>query len=208
MQISVKSNINEVLKGMNDIAKQQAPYAASLAINDICDEIKGGWYKETVGKLDRPTPFTRNAFGVQYSRKTNLVGVVFTKDIQEKYLIFSEEGGSRTPKSVANVIPRGVRVNEFGNMPNKAVSRMLNDRSRYFSGIPKGWEGATPGVWRRMGTLGKSRGRGALRLEVAYVGTAHYGKRTDYQGVADRLVARRFEKNFTARLEKAIATAK
>lgn len=204
MQISVKSNIKAVLAGMNDIAKQQAPYAASLAINDTCDEIKGGWYKETIGKLDRPTPFTKNAFGVQYSRKTNLVGAVFAKDIQAGYLSWQEDGGSRAPKRVANVIPRAVPLNAYGNMTAKAVRRMLSDTKRYFSGIPRGMAGGKAGVWRRMG----KGGRATLRQEVQWFGTAQYGKRTDYQGVADRLVARRFEMLFRSRLDRAIATAK
>jgi hypothetical protein len=207
MRIDITSNAKAVLKGMEQHARQ-APYAISRAINDTADELVKAETTEIKRKVDRPTPFTMRTWAMQRSSKARLTAAVYAREIQAAYLLFSEEGGSRTPKNRANVVPEGVRVNQYGNMPNKAVKKMIADKKRYFSGVPRGWDGARPGIWRRMGTLGSGKGRKALRLEVAYIGDAHYTKRTDFHGVAQRLVQQRFETHLRKRIGEAVASAR
>ena len=62
MQININTNIKEVTKGMSSIQKKQIPFAAANAINTTLFELRKEMAKQTIKKLDRPTPFTQRGF--------------------------------------------------------------------------------------------------------------------------------------------------
>ncbi|MEL7166682.1 MAG: hypothetical protein AAGL96_14520 [Pseudomonadota bacterium] len=193
MQFGIKSNIKEVQRGLNDVARSQIPFATAMAINDVLRDIKRNWEKRLRKSIDRPTRFTMQAFAIRRANKRTLSGAIFAKDIQEEYLQWLEEGGTRKPKRRAVLVPVRQRLNKYGNIPRRAVGRAIAS-PKTFSGAPKGKPRAA-GIYQRTG-----RGRNAgLKLLVHYADDATYKPRL-------RLIAGA-AKTATARLPGAILRA-
>ncbi|WP_097804778.1 hypothetical protein [Pelagimonas varians] len=172
MDLRITSNAKQFQRGLNNAARKQVPFAMSLAINEVLNEIKRNWEKTLRRRLDNPTPFTMKAFAIKRATKRNLRGVIFAKAIQADYLLWQEDGGTRKPKRRAILVPVGQRVNKYGNMPRGAVGRVLA-MPNTFSGKPKGSSHA--GIYRRLGTKNTSRKSGAkLKLLVSYERKARY----------------------------------
>lgn len=83
--------IEELSAGLNDIARQQVPFATALALTRTARKAKGMLYGEMRSKLDRPSPFTvpgpgfegNDAMGsmrVEQATKDRLFAVVKMKD--------------------------------------------------------------------------------------------------------------------------------
>lgn len=79
MRVDIKSNIKEVTKGMSSIQKKQIPFATANAINITLFELRKEMAKQTVKKLDNPTPFTQRGFLVEKANKSKLFGSLFAK---------------------------------------------------------------------------------------------------------------------------------
>ena len=203
MEISVRSNIKEFTRGVNDLVKRQVPFAASKTINTIAYELsKQEFVSEMDSQLDKPTRFTRQAFVYQQSTKRNLTSIVRAKQIQKSYLHWQVDGGHRAPKNRAIPIPVGQKRNAYGNMPKGAVKRLAGNK-KTFSGIPRGRK--TPGIYQRTG----KKGRGGLKLMVKWQPEgANYHKRIDFLSVAERVVRARFPRLMSANLAAAIRTAR
>lgn len=174
---------------MNGIAKKDMPFVSSVALNKTAWDLKRELDKELEKSLDRPTPFTKKAVRVRNSSKKHLVAYLAIAPIQANYLRFAIHGGTRRPQGRALLYPVGQRVNKYGNMPRRAVSRLANS-PRTFSGIPRGR--TTPGLYKRVGAKGKK----GLRLMVSYQSRADYKKRFDFYGVSEKTALKVMGKNF------------
>lgn len=201
MHFGIKSNIKEVERGLNDVARRQMPYAVSVAINDVLKDIKRNSEKRLRRQLDRPTPFTLKAFGIRYANKRSLTGTVFVKDAQTKYLKWAEDGGSRKPKGRAIAVPVKQRLNKYGNMPKGALKRAIA-KPTVFTGAPKGRPGA-PGVYQR---LGKDNSK--LKLLASFEPVARYKPRLGFKTGARRTAKARLPGALYRALTKAIANAR
>ena len=205
MKISVKHNVHAVLKGMDDIARKQMPFAVSRALNDTADELVKAETMEIKRKVDRPTPFTMRTWAMLRSNKARLQSVVYAKDIQAEYLSILNTGGTRSPKGKAIPIPQHSSIiNQYGNMPNKAIAKRYGNKSKYFSGVPKGGKYSTPGLYQRMGRGGRS----AIRLVASWEDKATYHAMLAFDSLADRLVKQRFEQHLRKRIAEAVETAR
>lgn len=167
--MSIVSNIRDVERDLSDFARKQLPFATSLAINATLDDIHKNETRRLERTIDRPTPFTRKAYGRKRANKFTLAGAVFAKDIQAGYLKRLEKPSTRLPKGRAIVIPRKVRLNKYGNMPKGRVKKALAS-PKVFSGRPRG--GGAPGIYQRMGR----KGRGRLVRLIDYAKRAVYRK--------------------------------
>lgn len=192
--INVAVNTSACVKYLGDVAAKQLPYAAMVALNNTAFLVKADEVTALSTHLDRPTPFTQRAYEVVKASKARLTASVRARAIQGAYLSWQVDGGTRGPKARAIVLPRDVRLNAYGNMTKGAVKSMLKDKARYFSGSPRG--GGVAGIWRRMGTKGKSKGRGKLTLMVAYTGQASYKPRLPFMPIAEVTVGRVFRGEF------------
>ncbi len=204
MQVSIRSNIKDVLRDFSDVKKQHVPGALSLAINDTLFELKKLYPAEMKQVFDKPVPFTTNpnAWQVKKSTKTMLTGIIRLKDVQASYLHWQITGGTRTPKKRMIPIPQqgGSQTAYHGGLKRnwKAV---LANKSKFFSGVPKGFPSATPGVYMRMGVTKKRKAGHRIRLEIAWEPKAEYGKRWNLYESSYNLVRRTFETNFRKRLQ-------
>ncbi|MFL9926012.1 hypothetical protein PQR62_17175 [Herbaspirillum lusitanum] len=113
---SVSHNIGEQAKSLKASAKQ-IPFAAAKGLTATAKDAQGKLTSALPNQLDRPTPFTMKAFGIEPATKQKLYAKVFVKQDQLKYLGFQIAGGVRTPVRRALVVPKGVRLNQYGNRP-------------------------------------------------------------------------------------------
>lgn len=193
------------MRDLSDTARDQVPYATSLAINATLDDIEKNSAKHMRKAMDRPTPFTLRAFAKRKSSKRNLAGVVFAKDAQAAYLQYLESGGTRGPKKRAIPIARSLRKNKFGNMPKGAVGRALTSPN-VFSGTPKG--GGEPGIYRRLGATEKKKAGRRLDRMVDYVRAATYQPRFGWKRAARKTADAQFPVHFWRAMRRALDTAR
>ena len=198
MRFDLRHNIRNVQRGLDDVARNQVPFAMSRAINDTLADIVKNMGKRMQRVIDRPTPFTLKAFGMKRAGKRTLAGSVFAKDAQAKYLQWLETGGTRTPKGVGMPVPGlAARVNKYGNLPRGRVGTVLSS-GKGFSGSPHA--GDPSGVYQRVGKR--------LRLVAVWVGSATYKPVLGFADTARKTSAARIAGHIAKRLKAAIASAK
>ncbi|SNT28817.1 hypothetical protein SAMN06265795_12231 [Noviherbaspirillum humi] len=190
---SVKHNIAEVVKGLNDVAKTQLPFAIAKGLTDTAKEVRIKMTDALPNQFDKPTPFTMRAFGYTPATKARQIATVFVRHEQLKYLQFQIDGGVRSPARRALLIPKGVRLNQYGNMTRGAIKKLLS-RPDVFSGKVDG----VPGIYQRKG--------GKVILLVAYADQVKYRRRYPFAEIGQRAVSKAFDGHFSAAIAKAVAT--
>lgn len=80
-EISIKSNVDEMVKGLDAIRRKQIPYATRLTVNKLAENSKRHMVMtEIPSKLDRPTRYTLNMMRVKYASRNNLRATIKVKD--------------------------------------------------------------------------------------------------------------------------------
>tara|TARA_R110000803_G_C11873675_1_gene308776 strand:- start:89 stop:766 length:678 start_codon:yes stop_codon:yes gene_type:complete len=224
MKISVKTNIKDVTRGMSRIQRKQIPFAASQTLNQLAFDLtkrkaKGVLGEATATTFDKKrgkgsTPFTQRNFFFEKSTKKNLTAFVFWDIRNADYMRFQVKGGVRSPRSKAIVVPTKnskKHLNAFGNFKKGAVTEMLRDKSKYFSGSPLGAKGGkSEGIWERYGRSTK-RGGQKVRKVASYTQSARYSPRFPFVAIVQRSVSDKssgFNSKFRENLRRALATAK
>ena len=196
MQVSIKNNIKEVTKGLNGIQKKQVPYATMLAINNTLFQLKKEMGKQTVKKLDRPTPATQKGFLFTKATKARLIGVLFMKDFVEDYMKYQINGGIRSSGHSFVVPTKNSRLNKFGNIIGKRSGLIKNSKQFFgsFNGIT--------GVYERT-NKGKK-----IKLIHALVKSVTYTPKFPFYKIAKSLTDSVFSRNFAKALNHAIRSRK
>lgn len=180
MQISVTSNIREVSRGLNRIQRKQIPFAASLALNDVAFEAgpKGKVLAEKADKTFKggATRFTQRGFKVKKATKRSLTAEVFVDERQAQYMRFQINGGTRFPLRNALLIStERTRLNRFGNITPATYKQIINNKQKYFKGVPKGKSGQNyEGIWERYGRSKRHPGGQRIRMVARYIDKAQY----------------------------------
>lgn len=193
------------MRDLSDTARDQVPFATSLAINATLDDVEKNSVKHMRKAMDRPTPFTLKANAKRRASKRNLSGVIFVKDAQASYLQWLETGGTRGPKKRAIPIARSLRLNKYGNMPKGSVARTLAGPN-VFSGTPKG--GGQPGIYRRLGATADKKAGHQLDRVVDYVRSASYQPRLGWKRAASKTANAQFPVHFWRAMRRALSTAR
>ena len=200
--------------------QRQTPFATALALTRIAQDVK----KAETGllkTLDRPTPYTLRAIAIRPATKERLESRVFVKDESvkgvpaAKYLMPQYRGGRRRHKSHEKLLQRfgqmpsgwyavpgkDVRLNRYGNVTGAQITKILSDlrsmydpqqnraegrKGRYF--VMRNRYGRATGVYER---VGKKRVKSILH----YVRDVHYRKRLDFDGVAVKVIERRYKQH-------------
>lgn len=193
MEISIKDNVKDVVRYLNDVQKKQVPYATSRAMNDALVAAQN----DIVAELPRRFTLRKKwwlkqqptGIKVQFTRKTDLKGAVFTNvyfaEIQEK-------GGVKTPKSGKNLaLPTDAVPKRYRQ--SRGAREMVAAKAKVF---------ATPkGIFRR-------RSKKKLEILWSFTRTARIMPRFSFVRIARYSVQRSFPKHFDKWLQKALATAK
>lgn len=155
------------------------------------------------GIFDRPTYFTQRGFYTLAATPANLRATLGVMDKQAEYLQYQIEGGSRSSPAGLK-LPSAISLDGYGNIP-RGLIRALITRA-------KSGKRATPGQARRFsiktsdvlvyGDPGNGMPRGIYRRDatahklipviVFPRAKAHYRRRFDFHGMAEREVDRVF----------------
>jgi hypothetical protein len=210
IHISVRHDFDRLSRTLDNFSKKQLPFAAARALTTVARDAGDDFTRSLPQKLDRPTPFTRKAIGIVSARKNNLRAVVLIKDRQASYLRYQEEGGRRDPKRKALAMPVGMRLNQYGNMANKAIARLVG-QPNVFVGTVNG----VGGIWRRpprgtrrdgtYGTVGADKG---LKLLAAFRPHATYMPRLGFGETVGLSVKQHFSRRMREALVQALKTAR
>jgi len=205
MSITIKSNVPGFVSGLDKLAKKQAPFAASRALNNTAWKVKAAEEKGVSTHIDRATPFTKKSVRVKKSTKKYLTAAVFFMPVASKYLKPIVEGEKEVyKKGGGKLIPATEKMqNQFGNAPRKTVIKsLLSDKKRYFSGTPTGRK--TKGIYRRLGTSHDKK----LQLLFTWSNEMDHREVYPFYDIADKEVKRVFERELKKAMDYAIKTAK
>ena len=208
--IEMSVNLDAIFDQLDNIQEKQIPFAVAMALTETAKDADRALKAQLHQKFDRPVRFTERAFSVTYAKKRKPVAVIAIRPIQYEYLKYQIDGGTRLPKKKKHPIPKGVKLNKFGNMPKGKIQKLLA-KPNTFEATIKG----VSGIWERghytkrgnWSSAGKRRST-AIKLLVRYVPKADYDKRYPYYEIIHGVVANRFNRNFDQAWRKALATAK
>lgn len=207
----------ELLSRMDDLARQQAPFAIAKAMTATVRQAKTAEERYIPQAFEKPTPFTQRGVAITAATKKNLTASVFMKDIQARYLQAEAEGGQRELKTFEQkfsaaghaqvALPgRGAELNQYGNLTKARIKRIAADLAktgkakRFFLGAPKG-HSLPPGVYARVN--GKS-----LIPVLVFASAATYQKRFKFDEVGRATIKAEFNPNMTKAWADALKTAR
>lgn len=116
MQINVRSNVDDVLRGIREVREDQIPFATARALTQTASSLKAQLEATMPRVFDRPTPFTLNSVYFKPATKASLTAQVGLKDFIPKgtpasvYLQAQVHGGSRTQKKMESALTRNAGV--------------------------------------------------------------------------------------------------
>lgn len=211
MQISIKADIDRLTRNLNDVQRRQIPFATSRALNDVVKTIAMKSLRQKAQEVFEggATSFTKTGFRYEKSNKQNLMAKVFIDGARADFLRFQIAGGTRFPKNRALMIPtKHTKLTKLGNIKRSEYAKIINDRAKYFSGIPKGLQGDhLAGIWERYGRQNKARTGQKIRMVAKYRSRGQYQPKFPYADTVAGVVfgrkdgvAERFQKRLAAAL--------
>lgn len=219
--ISVKSNINEVLGWTARLSKQYE-FAVASSLTAVVKQAQAAMPDAVEQDLDRPTRFTKQAFGISAARKDKLTASVFVKRLQAEYLAFQVYGGTRTPAKKALRLPAEVQLDAFGNMPKGLIKQLISrarinkrvtkTQSKRF-GVSQGLDlfygdpgnGRPPGIYKR---IERGQRDQLVPIIVFPKQPAKYKRRFNFHAAARRVVVANYERTLLQAWARAKATAR
>lgn len=209
-QISVRTNVKEVTKGLTKLQRQQIPFATSVALNKTGQLVlaglqrtaqktfDGGATPSTLRALKPPKGLKGRRHNIIFSTKRDLRTTIFLPDWAANYLKYQIDGGIRpTDGSGTGVPTRNRRLNKYGNIPGRR-SGLVKGNKQFISTI-KGIDG----VWERHGPKGRN-----VRLLIAFEKNPKYRKKFTYFETATKMAKIHFSRKLKISLDKAIRTAR
>ena len=198
MQIKIKDNIKQFTKGLSKVQKKQIPFATAQAINNTLFGLKKEMAKQTVKKLDRPTPFTQKGFLIDKAKKTKQIGVLRIKSEVADYLKWQIDGGVKSgAKKIPVPITKNKRLNKFGNIAGKRTG-LVKGKKEFIATI-----GGATGVWKQ-GRKGQQP-----TLLIKFHDSVKYDKKPfDFYKIGKSYINNTYDRQFKKSLIKALRSAK
>ena len=200
MQIKIKDNIKQFTKGLSSFEKKQIPFAVATGINTTLFGLRKEMGKQTVKKLDSPTPATQKGFTIKKANKRNLTGALAIKDFVADYLKYQIDGGIRqTGKKIPVPYTQNARLNKFGNIPNKRKGLIKRPTKQFIAKI-----GGVSGVFQRSGRGGKQ-----VKLLIAFEDSVTYDKKPfPFYKIGKGYINSVYSRNLARAFAKAMRTAR
>lgn len=151
--INVTSNVQEVIRKLSDLQKEQVPFALAHALTMTAQRVKDAQVREMRDVFDRPTPYTLDSLFTRPATKTNLTAFVWLKSDTskgtpaDKYLMPQIKGGERRLKRFEKALQRvgalppdyvavpgeAAKLDSYGNMSRGQIVQILS----YFQAFPE-----------------------------------------------------------------------
>lgn len=209
--INVRSDVDAFAATLAQAGRQQLRFATALALTRLAREVEIDTRTKLIpGSFDKPVPFTQRAFRVIPANKSRLTSEVTLKDAQraagyDSLFRTEEQGGVRRPERRALVVPTRIRTNAYGNIPNRAVRKLVAQKAGVFLARPGdvgGRSGKWGGVYQRIGR-GKNR---RLRLLVSFFDRARYAPRFPWHKHVQQIAKARLPALLRQAMAQAMAT--
>lgn len=211
------TGLPELMRRMNDIAHNQAPFAVAKAMTMTVRDAKKAEDAHILSSFDRPTSFTKRAVAFEGATKKKLSASVFVKDDQAKYLEPQAIGGRRDFKPFEEqfadagapkvALPgRGAVLNQFGNVSKARIKKIAADLNssggakRFFKGKPKGQD-LPEGIYARVNNNQQ------IAPLFVFANAAVYQKRFNFSEIGKDTINEKFEANLMAAWASALSTA-
>lgn len=153
MLINIATNVEEVLRELDEVQYRQMPYATMVAINNTMAKVVAAEEREIRDVFDRPTPSTQGSIARTYASKQKLTARTYLKDFSgkgtpaTKYLTSQIEGGARRMKRFeialqsVGALPTGFRavpgdaakMDAYGNIDRGQIVQIL----AFFKAFPE-----------------------------------------------------------------------
>lgn len=211
MQISVRSNIKEVTRGLSRLEKKHIPKATRNAINETLFGLGKALSREMRSVFDEPTVFTtgsekRSPFIYEKADLKKLAGEIRFKKKQAGYLRWQVKGGVQQPSGTAIPVPQRKYQAKHGGLKPKWKS-VLNKPDHFSCTVKKlgGGSESRPGIFKitKKGKWSKREKRRVGRrfeLVIGWEKQAKYEERFHFHEFSKRYVRRHFARNFREKL--------
>lgn len=140
------SSLREQVEELNDLEREQLPFATALALTRTAESVEEFLVGQMRTRFDRPTPYTLNSLRVFPATKTKLVARVWMKDEAvkaapaTKWLSPEIYGGQRNDKRAEvmlrakGILPdgkfvvpgKGAKLDRYGNISRGQLTQALS----------------------------------------------------------------------------------
>ena len=222
MKIDVKQDLDRVRRDLGAM-REQVPFAASVAINDVARKSQAAIPPLLERVLDRPKPFTtKSPVFLKFSTKTNLEATVGLKDKQASYLAALLSGQERKQKPIEQKFmgryfmpSRGLPLDAYGNVSKAtmlAIVRAVTSGAPIWKGkrvflVPDG-QRLPAGVYAGDKVKAKRRENKAEPLLVFVKRAPRYRRVIEFAAEVERVVRSEFASAFERAYRRAVETAR
>jgi hypothetical protein len=122
--LTVRVDLSETLAQMDDLQREQVPYAASLALTGVAGHAQSATVEQIKAKLHMPTRYTLDALFIKPATKARLESMVYVKDGKgaRRYT------DARFPSLGAQYVAEGLNA-------DKTIGHLFKGGSREWKGI-------------------------------------------------------------------------
>ncbi len=207
LSLNVTSNIDQVIRRLDNIEKQQVPFAISGAINDVLFDVR----KQIVGVTGprsfdiRNRRFLNAALRVRKATKRNLTGEVFDT-LGRGQLERHASGGIKRPRGQHIAIPG--RDIEGKRTRGGAIRKALRPRNVLSKAGRR--QAFTTTFKSGQRAIVRRRTKKRLPLQVLYLleRNVRIRRTFPFHRDAERVAQRNFRRHFDRRLRQALRTAR
>jgi hypothetical protein len=212
--ITIKLDVRDAQAKLSAFAKNQLPYALSLAVNDLAFQAMRAENARMPTVFKNPKPFTRRATQVESkATKGDPTAVVSVRPGQAKYLAPYEVGGVHVLPGKALLNPKDINLDKYGQLQKGRIKRLLARPDVFVANIR-----GISGIWQRLTNLVDQKGNkvspnvrtgsGRIKLLIRFGTALPVNKSLGWNAAAEALLTSQWPATFNRAMTKAISTAK
>lgn len=209
MRLAIQTNVADLAKDLEDLARKQVPFATALALTRTAQDVRGH-LRETLGDYF----VTRNkwvAGSMQMTKATKATLEAHAGTVYEP-MALQDEGGQKTGKDGGTVaVPVAARADETKRTtPATWPGRLAKKRDFFLATFGDGVVGKASdgsggvGIFQRIGRRAEKK---HLKLWWLIEPEVHVEPRWPFEDLARATVERELVDNFWSAMEQAMATA-
>lgn len=233
MTTTIKLNSKNFDKKLNDLARDQMPFAAARALTLTAKDAQKLLKIKMKSVFDRPTPYILNSTRIRPAKKRDLKATVlfknesFKSQAPSEYMLVHTKGGTRPdkrsekllrsrgllPNGYQAVPGAGVRLNRYGNVTRGQIQKVLSnigaqfDRAQNTTTKQKQYFVGSPGG-APLGVWERKKNNRVSPIFIFVKREPRYRAIFPFEQAVQSVVRTRLQLNLKRSLQIAVATAK
>ena len=209
MELSITNNINSIARGLSKQAKKQVPFAMAKTLTKLAFKAMKEEKRQAPRYLEKPTPFTIRGFKYKKATKRNLISLVYVLDKNTKYMNYAIEGGVKKAAGRSMLHPTAnTKLNKYGNIPRKYLANSLDNKAKFFVGIPDGMSGQENyGLWQRHGGK-KGKRNHRIKMMATFVKSRRYTAKMPFYRITQEVIDKNANNIFNQEFNEAMRSAR